>query len=40
MRILIFALLLAFPRGELLHLPSVAVSPKVHLLPWYTAGFE
>ena len=36
----ILALILAFPWGELPHIPPAAVSPKVHLLPWYTSGYE
>ena len=36
----IIAIALALPRGELPQLPPVAVSPKVHLIRWFTSGFE
>ena len=31
---------LTLPWALLQHPPAVAVSPKVHLLNWYTSGFE
>lgn len=36
----ILAVALAFPWGGLPHDPSVEVAPKVHLLRWFTSGFE
>ena len=31
---------LTLPWELLPHPPTVAVSPKVHLINWYTSGFE
>lgn len=36
----IIAIALALPWGELPHFPSVEVTPKAHLIRWYTSGFE
>lgn len=38
--ILALAFCLTLPWGELPHIPPVSVSPKVHLICWYTTGFE
>ena len=33
-------LLTALPWALLPHPPTAAVSPKVHLITWYTSGFK